>query len=184
MRLILASSSPRRKELLESLNLNFEIITEDTSEDFDINKSIYDNVKLLGLKKALAVFNQHPDSVVLGCDTIVVLYDKVYGKPKDKEDAFKMLKAFSGKTHQVLSGVGIISSTKVFNFVVSSDVTFKELSDQDILDYIETGECFGKAGSYAIQGIGNKLVKKYEGELNNIIGLPTKEVSECLEELL
>ena len=94
-----------------------------------------------------------------------------------------MLKKFSGKTHEVMSGVGVIYKEKVYNFVCVSKVTFKVLTDEDIFNYIKTGECFGKAGSYAIQGLGGKLIDHYEGSLNNIIGLPTEDLEKVLGEI-
>ncbi len=182
MNLILASSSPRRKELLERLNTPFIIKFKDINEEFNSNLSVEENVKLVALKKAKAVY-EDSDSVIIGCDTIVVLNNKVYGKPKDNNDAYNMLKTFSGVTHEVISGVAILYKDIVKNFYVKSYVTFKELTDKEILDYIDTKECLDKAGSYAIQGIGAKLVKEYSGELENIIGLPIKEVKEVLEEI-
>lgn len=183
MKIILKSSSPRRKELLENLGYTFEIKAYDVDETMDKNLSPYENVKLLGLKKTMVKQEEDYGSILVGCDTIVVLNNKIFGKPKDEHDAFEMLRNLSGKMHEVLSGVGIIYKSKVYNFVVSSKVYFKDLSDQDILDYIATKECFGKAGAYAIQGIGRGLIESYEGSLNNIIGLPTEEVSKIIGEI-
>ena len=184
MNLYLASSSERRKDLLDSINIKYIIEVSDIDETIDLNLSPIENVKALGLKKALAVAKLHPNDVVLGCDTIVLYDGVIYGKPKDEKDAYRMLKTFSGKTHEVISGVGIIRNKKTYNFTVTSKVTFKDLTDEQINNYINTKECFGKAGSYAIQGIGKNLILKYEGELENIIGLPLKEVREILGELL
>ena len=181
--IILKSSSPRRKELLTNLGYKFEIKVYEVDEAIDLNKTPYENVKELGLKKAMVCSELDYGKILIGCDTIVVLDGVIYGKPKDEADAYRMLKLFSNKKHQVLSGVGVIYKEKVYSFVVSSDVYFKDLSDKDIYDYIETGECFGKAGSYAIQGIGNRLVDHYEGSLNNIIGLPTEELEKVLGEI-
>lgn len=180
MKLILASSSPRRKDILESYNYKFDILVSDIDESMDKLKSPEENVKMVGLKKAKAIGNIK-DSIVLGCDTIVCLDGIIYGKPKDESDAYNMLKKFSGKTHEVISGVGIIFNDDIYNFSVTSKVTFKDLSDEDIYEYINTKECFGKAGSYAIQGIGSKLIEKYEGELNNIIGLPIDEIKPIID---
>lgn len=183
MDIILKSSSPRRKELLEKLGYKFQIKTYDVDETMDKNKTAYENVKDLGLKKAMVNQDLDYGKVLIGCDTIVVLDGVIYGKPKDEKDAFRMLKQFSGRCHEVLSGVGIIYKEKIYNFVVTSKVYFKELSDEDIYSYIKTKECFGKAGSYAIQGIGSRLIDHYEGSLTNIIGLPIDEVSKVLGEL-
>lgn len=183
MKIILRSASPRRKELLENAGYNFEINVSDIDESIDFNSTPLENVKRIGLLKASVNKENFYGDILIGCDTIVVYEDKIYGKPVDKIDAFNTLKKLSGNTHQVMSGVGIIYKEKVYNFVVVSDVCFKDLSDKEILDYIETGECFGKAGSYAIQGIGKALVDHYEGSLENIIGLPIKEVVDVLGEI-
>ncbi len=183
MDIILKSSSPRRKELLEALGYPFTIKVYDVDETMDLNKTPYENVKELGLKKAMAYRELDYGKILIGCDTIVVLDHQIYGKPHSAEEAFLMLKAFSGKCHEVMSGVGIIYKDKVYNFVCVSKVYFKSLSDKEIHDYIQTGECFGKAGSYAIQGIGRKLIERYEGSLSNIIGLPTEEVAKILGEI-
>lgn len=183
MNIILKSSSPRRKELLANLGYSFEIKVYEVDETIDINKTPYENVKELGLKKAMEKAELDHGNILIGCDTIVVYNNKIYGKPKDGMDAFNMLKSLSGKAHEVMSGVGVIYKDKIYNFVEVSKVYFKELSDEDINNYIKTGECFGKAGSYAIQGIGKSLVDHYEGSLNNIIGLPTEKLVEVLGEI-
>lgn len=182
-KIILKSSSPRRKELLHNLGYSFDIKVYEVDETIDLFKSPYDNVKELGLKKAMECSDLDYGCILIGCDTIVVLDGVIYGKPKDKDDAYRMLKLFSNKKHQVLSGVGVIYKNHIYSFVVESNVYFKNLTDDDIYDYINTGECFGKAGSYAIQGIGNRLVDHYEGSLNNIIGLPTEELEKVLGEI-
>lgn len=183
MDIVLKSSSPRRKELLHNLGYDFEVKVFEVDETMDLKKSPYENVLELGLKKALVCKELDYGKILIGCDTIVVFNNKIYGKPKDENDAYHILKELSGNVHEVLSGVGIVYKEKVYNFVVSSKVFFKNLSDDEIYDYIHTGECYGKAGAYAIQGIGAKLVDHYEGSLNNIIGLPTEEVERILGEI-
>lgn len=183
MDIILKSSSPRRKDLLSEMGYEFEIKVFDVDETMDSNLDPLTNVKILGLKKASVNKDLDYGKVLIGCDTIVVLDNKIYGKPKDENDAYNMLKSLSGKMHIVASGLAVIYKDKVFNDVVVSKVFFKELSDKDIYDYIKTGECFGKAGAYAIQGIGKCLVDHYEGSLNNIIGLPTELLKEYLGEI-
>ena len=183
MDIILKSSSPRRKDLLTEMGYEFEIKVFDVDETMDSNLDPLSNVKLLGLKKASVNKDLDYGKVLIGCDTIVVLDNKIYGKPKDEKEAYNMLKSLSGKMHIVASGLAVIYKDKVFNDVVVSKVFFKELSDKDIYDYIKTGECFGKAGAYAIQGIGKCLVDHYEGSLNNIIGLPTELLKEYLGEI-
>lgn len=181
--IILRSGSPRRKELLEREHYTFKIIVSDIDETMDTKKTPYENVKTLGLKKASFEQEKYYGNILIGCDTIVVLEGVIYGKPKDELDAFRMLKNLSNRTHQVMSGVGIIYKEKVYNFVCVSYVTFKDLSVEEILNYIKTKECFGKAGSYAIQGIGKSLISKYEGSLDNIIGLPMEEIKKVLDEI-
>ena len=183
MDIILKSSSPRRKDLLKEMRYKFEIKVYDVDETMDNNLSPFVNVKLLGLKKASVKKEEDYGKILIGCDTIVVLNDHIYGKPKDEEDAYNMLKSLSGKMHYVASGLAVIYKDKIFNDVEISKVYFKNLSDKDIYDYIKTGECFGKAGAYAIQGIGKSLVDHYEGSLNNIIGLPTELLSKFLGEI-
>ncbi len=183
MNIILKSESPRRKELLSKMGYSFEIKAMNIDEKIDINLSPFENVKRLGLLKASVNEMDDYGSILIGCDTIVVLDEEIFGKPKNKDDAYKMLKALNGKKHQVMSGVGVIYKEHHYNFVEVSDVYFKNLSDNEINGYISTGECFGKAGSYAIQGIGGTLIDHIEGSLNNIIGLPTEKLKNILEEI-
>ncbi len=182
-KIILKSSSPRRKELLGNMGYEFEIKVYPVDETMDKNRTPFDNVKELSYKKAAVNMEEDYGSILIGCDTIVVLDDTIYGKPKDKEDAFNMLKSLSGKCHKVMSGLTTIYKDICYSIVETSKVYFKDLSDKEINDYIETGECFGKAGAYAIQGIGKALVDHYEGSLNNIIGLPTEKLELLLGEL-
>ena len=181
--IVLKSTSPRRKELLEKAHVKFKVAGADIEERLDPAQTPYDNVKRLGLEKALVDRSSYPNDILIGCDTIVVLDNQIYGKPKDRQDAFQMLKNLSGKKHQVMSGVGIVLNDRIKNFVVVSDVYFKSLSDEQIHTYIDSGECFGKAGGYAIQGLGRNLIDHYDGSLDNIIGLPIAEVLKELEAL-
>lgn len=180
MKLILASNSPRRKELLSKFNYPFEIHVSNVDETMDKDKDFIENTKEVSKRKALAVYNIYEDSVVLACDTIVVFEGRVYGKPKDDLDAINTLKLLSGKTHEVVSAVTIIYSDKIIEFYDTSYVTFKNLTLKEIEEYVATGEPKDKAGSYAIQGIGRKLISKYEGSLDNIIGLPTEKLKPYL----
>lgn len=181
--IVLRSSSPRRKELLEKAGYTFLIDPSDVDETMNDQLTPMENVKRLGLCKALHNKEKYPNDILIGCDTIVVFENQIYGKPKDEEDAYQMLKNLSGKKHQVMSGVGIIYKKHIYNFVSVSTVYFKELTDEDIWAYIQTKECFGKAGSYAIQGIGGTLIDHYDGSLENIIGLPIDEVSKRIGEI-
>ena len=181
--IILKSSSPRRRELLTNMGYSFEVKVYDVEETLDNTKTPYENVKDLGLLKCSVNKELDYGSILIGCDTIVVFDGEIYGKPKDKEDAYRMLRSLSGKTHEVMSGLSVIYKEHVYSDVCVSKVFFKELSDEDINSYIEGGECFGKAGAYAIQGEGRRLVDHYEGSLNNIIGLPTELLEKILGEI-
>lgn len=181
MELILASNSPRRKELLSKYNIKYKVVVSQVDEQLDSTLSVVENVEMLAYQKAYAVSTQYPDAKVLAADTIVVIDNVILGKPVDFEDAFKMLKTLSGKTHEVITAVAILfKGEKKINHCISK-VTFKQLSDSEIIEYINTNEPMDKAGSYAIQGIGAKLISNYEGELDNIIGLPMKLVIDMLK---
>ncbi len=182
-KIILKSSSPRRIELLTNMGYEFIQKAFDVDESMDKSLTPEENVKNVALRKALVNKEEYLDYIQIGCDTIVVLNNKIYGKPKDENNAYEMLKELSGKTHKVISGLAVIYKDILYNLYVTSYVTFKELSDSYIKDYINTKECFGKAGAYAIQGIGKSLIEKYEGSLNNIIGLPTEKLEEILGEI-
>ncbi len=180
---ILKSSSPRRIELLKNMGVNFIQKAFDVDESMDNNLTPEENVKNVALRKAIVNKEEYNDYIQIGCDTIVALDNKIYGKPKDSNHAKEILKELSGKTHKVISGLAVIYKDKIYDTYVTSYVTFNELSNKDIDDYINSGECFGKAGAYAIQGIGKCLVKEYKGSLNNIIGLPTEKLEEILGEI-
>ena len=182
-KIILKSASPRRKELLANMGYEFEIKSYDLDESFDDSLTIVDNVKRLGYLKASINKEDDYGSILIGCDTIVVLDNKILGKPKDRLDAFNMLKALSGKTHMVMSGLCVIYKNYTFNDCEISYVRFRDLSDDEINEYIDTDEPFGKAGAYAIQGLGFNLVDLYKGSLNNIIGLPTEMLGRVLGEI-
>ena len=165
------------------MGYEFEIKVYPVDETMDKDKTPFDNVKELSYKKAVINMEEDYGAILIGCDTIVVLDDKIYGKPKDEADARRMLRELSGKCHKVMSGLTTIYKNMCYSIVETSKVYFKNLSDSDIDNYIKTGECFGKAGAYAIQGIGKSLVDHYEGSLNNIIGLPTEKLELLLGEL-
>ena len=183
--LILASKSPRRKQLLEeNINSSFLIIPSSYEEELDINKTPLENVCRLAYKKGETVFTEHPDDIVLSCDTIVTLNNKIYGKPKDKKEAYVFLKELSNKTHEVITAYSIFYKGNVINNHVISKVTFNCLSDDLITSYIATGSPFDKAGGYGIQDpLGKLLVKEYKGSLSNIIGMPIEEIKKDLEGL-
>ena len=182
MKIILASNSPRRKELLLRHNIAFDIIPSDVIELVDNNLSPVENVMNLAKQKALDVYNKSQEEVILAADTIVVYNNEILGKPKDEMDAFRMLRLLSGKTHEVITGVAFVINGKIDTYYEISKVTFKKLTEEEILEYIKTKEPMDKAGSYAIQGIGSKLVDSYEGDFDNIVGLPMKLVLKVLND--
>ena len=178
--MILASASPRRKELLSSMGIAFEVIVADAQEATEGSPDmlVMENAAL----KATAVAALHPDRMVLGSDTVVCVDGQVLGKPKDEEDAFCMLRALSGREHQVYTGVCLIKNGKKDVRCDQTDVFFTSLSDEEIRDYIRTGEPMDKAGAYAIQGIAGVFVEKICGSFSNVIGLPTSLVRQMLKD--
>ncbi len=181
-KLILASKSPRRSDLLEQAGLTFSIIPSDFDESSVTMSDPEFYVKTLARSKAVDISKKHPDSWVLGADTIVLIGDHILGKPGSKDEARSMLKQLSGKTHQVITGYCLCSQTQnnIISETVKTDVRFKSLRDTEIEWYIQTGEPFDKAGAYAIQGIGSFLVESINGSYANVVGLPVCEVMEVL----
>jgi len=176
MKIILASNSPRRKELLEQVGIEFEIMSSDVDEITD-KTAPADVVMDLSRIKAEAVARNNKGVVVLAADTVVAYNGQILGKPKDEDDAFKMLKLLSGKAHQVFTGVTIVDEAGESNsFFESTDVLMYENSDELIKKYIATGEPMDKAGAYGIQGKGAVLVKEIKGDYNNVVGLPLSRV--------
>lgn len=188
MKIILASKSPRRKEILENLGISFKIITADTDESSD-TVSPRELVSELSLKKGLAVARlistdrdicPHNESVyVISSDTVVAMGNEILGKPKDRSDAERMLKMLSGNVHSVFSGIAVteISNGKIVKSFASAEetsVVFSKMSDRDIDFYIENENIYDKAGAYAIQGIASAWIDRIEGDYNNVVGLPVR----------
>ena len=176
MKIILASGSPRRKELLAQIELPFEVIAKEIDETLDNEGSLRDQIETLSFKKALAVFQDHKDRIVIGADTLVTINNERLGKPKDEEDAYRMLSELAGKTHDVITAVSIISPKMSETFSSVSMVTFYPMSDKEIREYIASKEPMDKAGAYAIQGLGAKYIKGIVGDYYAIMGLPIGEV--------
>src|SRR5690554_1538821 len=179
---ILGSASPRRKAILESANFIFETVPngfDESSVSFDVDVEKF--VETLAVGKAKYLLNKYQDKVILSADTVVEVDGKILGKPVDEADAEKMLYMLSDRSHNVFTGVCIISSEKVISFVESATVNFNKLSSLDIKQYVQTNEPMDKAGAYAIQGIGSKFIKSYEGDFHTIMGLPLKIVIEKLK---
>ena len=182
--IVLASASPRRKELMEKeISSSFSIIVSDIDESlsFKTYSDVKDIVKDIALRKCLAVSTDHPHDLVIAADTVVVLGNEIIGKPKDKDDAYRILKELSGKEHYVYTGYALKENDKLIQGIVKSAVYFNELSDELINAYIASGSPLDKAGAYGVQD-NNKLpiVKKISGSINNIIGFPTDEIKQDL----
>ena len=181
-RFIVASASPRRKELLENVGLSFEVIPSDADESAVTADSPEELVKSLAQLKAKSVFDLNTDAVVLGCDTVVEYGGIVLGKPKSRAEAKEMLTMLSSKKHNVHTGVCIMDSEKVESFVHTVKVEFYKLEEELIDAYVATGECDDKAGSYGIQGKGCVLVKGIEGDYFSVVGLPVAQTVRVLRE--
>jgi septum formation protein len=181
-RLILASASPRRYELLSLTLLPFETYPSTLEEKMDLSLTPSRLVESLAEQKAADIFTQKTDCVVLGADTIVSYQNNRLGKPKDRIEAAEMLRMLSGQTHEVYTGVCLIDQTKKVIFSVKTSVTFYTLDENTIDWYLNTGEPFDKAGSYGIQGSGSLLVEKIDGDYFNVVGLPISKVVRSLKD--
>ena len=181
MKLILASNSPRRRELLSKLGYPFEIIPSNC-EEITTCVTPTDIVQELAQLKAHEVYASHRDSVVIGCDTVVDFNGEILGKPKDFSDASRMLHGLSGNTHYVHTGVCILSPVGSWLFCDSTKVVFRSLTDAEIDAYIAGGQAYGKAGAYGIQD-DSHFAASYEGDFDNVVGLPTYRVQQILSEI-
>jgi septum formation protein len=179
-RLVLASASPRRRELLGQLGLSFEVSAADIDETPHPGEPAQAYVLRLAREKARAVATRHPAAWVLAADTTVALGDELLGKPRDAAEAREMLGRLSGRTHEVHTGVALAGPSGEHSTVVRTRVTFRPLSPGEIAWYAGTGEPLDKAGSYAVQGKGGFLVAAVEGSPTNVIGLPLGETLELL----
>jgi len=182
--LILASASPRRKEILAKMGYEFEIVVADVEESEDESLGL-EGLSILNARlKAEAVYAQieNDNAVVIGSDTVVWLDGKAYGKPKDEAQSLQFLTELSGKTHQVGTGVAITTQTGTKTFCEIAHVTFKPLTEADILSYIRDIPVMDKAGSYAIQDGGDRIIERYEGEYETIMGLPHARLKQALDE--
>lgn len=174
--IILASASPRRRELLALAGVDFTVKVADVEEIIPENASPDEVVKSLAMQKAQAVAKQNPDNIVIGSDTVVALGNTILGKPKDEENAVEMLKMLSGRSHTVYTGVALVHGEKTANFCEATQVVFHTLDEREIRDYVATKEPMDKAGAYGIQGKGCVLVEKIVGDYFNVVGLPVSRV--------
>lgn len=183
MNIILASQSPRRKELLGLLRLPFEVKAADIDETLTPGVSVAEAVALLSRRKAEAVPHT-PDDIIIAADTVVVLEDKVLGKPQDDDNAFRMLSSLSGRQHQVMTGMTVLRGEQVVSHTEITQVYFRTLSRQEILSYIAGGDHRDKAGAYGIQNGAAAFVEKISGDYFNVVGLPVCRLSVILKEFL
>ena len=175
MRYILASKSPRRSEILKNAGIDFTVRVAYADETIPDGTKPEDAVVFLAARKAKAV-PREKDEVILGADTVVVLDGNILGKPKDKDDAFNMIKSLSGRVHSVFTGVCAIGDGISLTFAEETKVEFYPLSDKEIYDYINTNEPYDKAGAYGIQGLASKFIRGIEGDYFNVVGLPVSSI--------
>jgi septum formation protein len=180
--LVLASASPRRAELLRNAGISFIVVPSDVPEIRQHSESPEQFVRRVAHEKAAAIANRHDDRIVLGADTDVIVGDQVLGKPRDADDARTMLRLLSGRTHVVMSGVTLLGPGIDDTRVESTAVTFVEITDDEISDYVASGEPMDKAGAYAIQGIASRWIPRIEGCYFNVVGLPVPLVHRMLKE--
>jgi septum formation protein len=183
--IILASTSPRRKELLENIGLKFQVDASDFPEDLRQDLPPEGLVKFISMGKATAVAPKYPDAIIIAADTIGVLRRRVIGKPRSPGEAVKILQSLSGKTHRVITGLTVLDtgSHRMITRTIETYVHIKVLTQQEIQNYVHSGEPLDKAGAYAIQGLGALIVEKIVGDYYNVVGLPLKTLADCLKEM-
>ena len=175
-RIILASKSPRRKELMGLLFPQFEVQASDVDETLPEGVSLGRAVELLALRKGQAVAGAEPDALVIAADTLVTLGSVVLGKPTGREDAARMLRLLSGRVHQVYTGVALLEGERTNRFHCVTDGEFSPLTEEEIRWYLSTGEPFDKAGAYGIQGYGARFIRGVREDFFNVMGLPVNEL--------
>ena len=182
--IILASASPRRKELLEKLGLEFEVEPSNYVEDMRSRQKPHELARSISLAKALAVASKHRDAIVIAADTFVVLGGQILGKPHTESEARRMLEAINGKPHSVITGFSIIDvgKSKKLSRSVETKTYIRKLTSAEIEAYVNSKEPLDKAGAYAIQGLGAVIVERIEGDYFNVMGLPLSALTEALKE--
>lgn len=183
-KIILASASPRRKELLALTGLKFEVDPADYEEDMNLKLSPHELARFLSLEKARSIAGKYKNAIIIAADTFVVMGEKILGKPHNDAEAKRMLELIEGRTHSVITGFTILDTDtgKKLSRSVETKVTFRKLAEKDIEAYVKTKEPLDKAGAYAIQGLGSILIKSIEGDYFNVIGLPLCALVEKLKE--
>ena len=184
MRIILASASPRRRELLAQIGVSFEVVTADIDETPLPGEDHRTYTLRLAEDKARAVLQRRPDCVVIGADTTVTIDGELLGKPVDAADAQRILQMLQGRTHQVSTGVAVVSASRVLSSVETTDVTVAAMSADDIRAYVATGEPMDKAGAYGIQGHFAQWIPRIAGDYFNVVGLPLAAVAGMLRSIL
>jgi septum formation protein len=182
-KVILASTSPRRREILDLLKIPFEVHAPKFSELSDPSLSSEEEARLFAREKALSLRKEFPNSLIIGSDTIVELNGKKLGKPRDDAEATQMLQSLSGKTHRVLTGLAVLDmKTGLIQEILSiAKVTMKASSEKEIAEYVASGEPRDKAGAYAVQGLGKKLIESVEGDFYTVVGLPLEGLVKLLK---
>jgi len=172
--IVLASASPRRKEILEITGLKFSVHKSDYEEDLDLSLTSHKLARFLSLKKAEAVSHHYRDSIIIAADTFIAFKNRLLGKPLTEKKAIKMLKMLNGKSHAVITGYTIIDTAngKTISKSVATKVYFSTLSDEEITSYVKSGEPLDKAGAYAVQGLGAVFIERIDGDFFNVMGLP------------
>lgn len=180
-KVILASASPRRKELLQYVVPEFDIVPADIDETVPEDIPAEESAEFLSVKKASFISEKYPESIVIGCDTVVVIGGEILGKPSDEDEAARMLQKLSGRTHEVITGVCLAYGELRESFSCRTMVKFYPLSKEEIAGYIATGEPMDKAGAYGIQGKGCLLAESVNGDFFNVVGLPVSMLKRRLE---
>jgi septum formation protein len=182
-RLILASSSPRRRKLLTRAGLIFDVIPADIDETRHADEEPSTYVQRLALEKAQAIHALHPKAIVIGADTTVVLAGEVLNKPKDLADAERMLRSLAGGVHQVYTGVAVVTAEKQLQHVEATNVFFSAIPDEELRHYLASGDSLDKAGAYGIQGYAARWITRIEGDFFNVMGLPIAATVRLLGQL-
>lgn len=184
MKVILASASPRRRELMKLITEDFDSVSTEVDETLPDNIKAEKAAEFLSKVKAKSAAEIYPESVIIGCDTTVICGEKILGKPKNAEQCREYMKMLSGKSHKVITGCTIRKSNNFCTFSVCTEVFFSHLSDADIEEYVSTDEPYDKAGGYGIQGKGALLIEKINGDYFNVVGLPVSELNIRLKNFL
>ncbi len=180
---ILASASPRRIELIKKITDDFTVIPSSADESIDNNVPADEIPLILSSRKALSIAKDNNDAVVIGCDTVVIANNEVLGKPKDKDDARRMIGMLSGISHKVITGVTVINDKNAISFSETTVVKFRPLSEAEIEEYISCDEPYDKAGGYAVQGIAGKFVEELIGDYYNVVGFPVNRIRTTLQSI-